>query len=228
VFRVSHAFPAQGQAAALFAARTLGASTAAILTRPTDEYSAALAAAFAAAFSRQGGQIVHQAHFMANPPALADTLRAIQKSGAAVLYLPVSANAANAVAAALASPALGPPPALIGSDLWESPELNRAALENACFTTAAALPAGQPWVDLYKSTYALDPDPLATLGYQAAQLLLAAVQQTGADNPLTLTRALEQGHSNAFHNPLTPVPVNRISGGQIVPAGTIEINLQPE
>jgi ABC-type branched-subunit amino acid transport system substrate-binding protein len=117
---------------------------------------------------------------------------------------------------------------LIGSDLWESPELNRAALENACFTTAAALPAGQPWVDLYKSTYALDPDPLAALGYQAAQLLLAAVQQTGAADPLTLARTLEQGQVNTFHNPLTPVPVNRISGGQIVPAGTIEINLQPE
>ena len=101
VFRASHAYPAQGQAAARFATDTLKASKAALFTNPSDNYARALADAFAQQFGQQGGEIVYRANYSPGDLDFTEHLMAIRNSGAEIVYLPVPVQIVNQVAGQL-------------------------------------------------------------------------------------------------------------------------------
>lgn len=228
VFRAGFVPPLQAEAMARFAYHTLKARRAALLTSPGNDYGGNLANAFAQQFTALGGNIVHRAAATPAGNNFDDTLMAIRNSGADIIYLPVAATTANQVAARLAS--AGPSgPILLGSDSWESPELDLAAVSGSYFTPhfvrSDPRPAVQSWATNYKATYAVEPDTLAALGYDAALLLLQAIQQTGALDPLAVAQTLEQGtftgvtgpiQFDARHNPIKPVPIVQVRDGQII------------
>jgi len=217
VFRAGYAWPWQAQAAARFVLDDLQATQAAILTTPNDDYGAILADAFTQTFSAQGGEIVWQGNVAPGDPALADKLTAIGQSGAAVIYLPVEATVANQVGSQLNAMGLNNI-TLIGSDSWEAAELDLAAANNSYFTThfAPDNPAVREWANAYKSGFAIEPDTLAALGYDAAGLLLTAIEQAESLDPAAVIEILETNdfagitgpiHFDAQHNPIKPVPV---------------------
>jgi branched-chain amino acid transport system substrate-binding protein len=225
VFRAAYVWPWQAQAAAQFALDDLQATQAAILTTPNDDYSATLSNTFSQAFTAQGGEIVWQDNTVPGDPALVDKLTAIEQTGATVIYLPVEAAVANQVGSQLK--AMGSNDIiLIGSDSWETTGLDRTATNGAYYTTHFTTndPHIREWADAYKTGFAIEPNTLAALGYDAANLLLKAIEQAESLDPVTVAQTMEQADFNGItgpidfdeqHNPIKPVQAVQINDGKI-------------
>ena len=151
---------------------------------------------------------------------LVDTLTTINRAGADVIYLPVEAPIVNRIAHQLTELNLQTKQTLLGSDSWEATELDSTVTTGSYFTTHFVLddnrPIVQSWRDIYKSTYAVEPDTLATLGYDATATLAAAIEQADALEPNAVAKILKQetfdgvtGQINFDnqHNPRKPVPI---------------------
>jgi branched-chain amino acid transport system substrate-binding protein len=234
IFRASHSYLTQGQATAQFGRKTLAAETAAIISNPADPYARTLANAFAQEFTRQGGEIVYQATFGSGSTDFAEPLTASLESGAALIYLPVPVHIANLLSGqrqtldrSTVSSSPKSEPVLLGSDSWDSPELDGAAASGSYFFTHFALsdsnPLSKTWAEAYRSAYAVEPDALAALGYDAAQLLLTAIQQAGTFDPAAVAKALEQGtfsgvtgtvKFDGHHDPIKPATIIHLEKGQ--------------
>jgi branched-chain amino acid transport system substrate-binding protein len=239
IFRASHSYDTQGQATAQFGRQTLAAETAAIISNPADGYARTLADAFAQEFARQGGQIVYQADYAAGTTDFAGQLNASLDAGAALIYLPAPVAVANQLAGQLESldrpPVSSSPqaePVLLGSDSWDSPELDPAAAAGSYFFTHFAVsdanPLSQSWAAAYRSAYAVEADALAALGYDAAQLLLTAIQQAGTFDPAAVAEALEQGAFRGVtgtikfdhrHDPIKPATIIHLEQGRETVSG---------
>jgi branched-chain amino acid transport system substrate-binding protein len=215
---------------------TLPARRAALLVDPHDDYSSALADAFSTEFAAQGGQIVYRAPYTPAEPDFTPILQAISQAEAEVIYLPAAASVVNRIAGQLSR---SNPKALIllGSDSWDSPELDLATTTGSYFTSHFFLEDNRPltrqWADAYKAAYAVEPDTLAALGYEAAIILLTAIQQAGGLEIETVAKTLEQGRFEGVtgsinfdpqHNPIKPVPVVQIKAGRIVFVRYIDSN----
>ena len=234
VFRTSYVWQWQARAMAGFAYNTLKVKQAAILTNPTDDYAAALVETFTQVFVDRGGQIVYQAAYTANDAELADMLNAINRAGAGAIYLPAGAATVNRVAGQLEKLQFDPKLTLLGSDSWESAELDLARAAGSYFPAHFALdapwPAAQTWAAAYKATYAVEPTTLAALSYDAVNLLAAAINRTGTLEPTSIAQTLAQerfeGVTGAInydsqHNPNKPVSIMYIDHGKIIWAAVV-------
>jgi branched-chain amino acid transport system substrate-binding protein len=121
----------------------------------------------------------------------------------------------------------------MGSDVWDNGALDLEALEGAYFVLhySRETPgsAAKAWQERYLSAFAVEPDTLAALGYDAANLLASALEGAGSLSPDQVGRRLEavefEGVTGNWrfdirHNPLKPVVVVRIDGAGIVFSGT--------
>jgi branched-chain amino acid transport system substrate-binding protein len=234
VFRASYAYPFQGRAAARFAVETLGKGRAALLLDPGDDYSAALGSAFAAEFTAQGGELVYQSTYTPAGTDFTSFLQAAADAGADMIYLPVPVAVVNRLAAQRQQ--FPQRLTLLGSDSWDAPELDLASVEGSYFTRHFFLdehrPAIQAWADAYKASYAVAPDTLAVLGYDAAAILMKAIEQAGMLEVKRVAETLEQGRFEAVtgpisfnrqHNPVKPVPVVQVEEGELILAGKVEV-----
>lgn len=234
VFRASYAYSFQGQAAARFAVETLEKGRAALFFDPRDDYSAALGNAFSAEFTAQGGKIVYQSSYTRADTDFTSSLQAAADAGADVIYLPAPVAVVNRLAAQWQQ--LPQRLTLLGSDSWDASELDLAAVEDSYFTRHFFLdehrPAIQAFADAYKASYAVAPDTLAALGYDAAAILMEAIEQAGKLEVKRVAEALEQGHFETVtgpisfdgqHNPVKPVPVVQVKVGEVILAGYVEM-----
>jgi branched-chain amino acid transport system substrate-binding protein len=223
VFRVAFDPAWQGRMAAAFAYDRLGAGRAVVLANRSDDYAAELSQAFSETFTGLGGAIVYQAGYAADLAGLAETLTEISQAEAEIIYLPAPASIANQIAGqwqAMAGVAAIP---FLGSDRWDSTSLDLTLLNGAYFPSHFLAdnetPAVRAWVKRYKAAFAVEPDSLAVLGYDAAQLLAEAVQEAGSFEPMAIAPLLGQGSFAAItgpltfderHNPAKPVPMARL------------------
>lgn len=235
VFRASYVSPFQTQAAARFAVETLGKRRAALFFDPGDDYSAALGTVFSTEFTAQGGQIVYQFPYSPADTDFTPALQAAVEAGAEIIYLPVPGSVANRIAGQQKQLPQSGQVTLLGSDSWDAPELDRAAAEGSYFTRHFFLdehrPAIQTWADTYKAAYAVAPDTLAALGYDAAAILMKAIEGAGSVEVKRVADTLAQDQFEAVtgpmrfdgqHNPVKPVPVVQIKDGEIILAGYID------
>lgn len=234
VFRVSYAYSFQGQAAARFAVETLEKRQAALLLDPGDDYSAALGNAFAAEFAAQGGEIVYQSTYTPADTDFTSALQAAASAGAEIIYLPAPVSVVNRLAAQWQQ--LPQRLTLLGSDSWDVSELDLAAAEGSYFTRHFFLdehrPATRAWADAYKASYAVAPDTLAALGYDAAAILMEAIEQAGTLEIKRVAETLEQSRFEAVigpisfdgqHNPVKPVPVVQVKDEEVILAGYVGV-----
>lgn len=221
IFRAVYSYDLQGKAAAKFARDELNAAQAAILYQPTDQYARSLADTFMEQFASEAGQIVYEAEYPAGTTDFTAYLLASDEAGADFIYVPGDAATANQVGSRLNELGLSRGSAstaglvLLGSDAWESDQLDRAATGGSYFPVQyhrAVVP--QTWLDGYKATYAVEPTVLAALGYDSTNLLAAAIEQAGSFDPEAVAKSLEQGTFEGVtgpivfdvqHNPLKPV-----------------------
>jgi branched-chain amino acid transport system substrate-binding protein len=225
VFRAGYVWPWQARVAAQFALNNLQTTQAAILTTPNDDYGAMLADAFTQTFTAQGGKIVWHDTYTPGDSGLTGKLTAIAQAGAAVIYLPVDAATANQVGSQLNALGLKNI-TLIGSDSWDAAGLDRTATNGSYFTTHFTIdnPDVGEWANAYKSDFAIEPNTLAALGYDAASLLVNAIEQANSLDPTTVAEILKTGEYTGVtgpirfdkqHNPIKPVPLVQINQGEI-------------
>ncbi|MFP4393821.1 MAG: ABC transporter substrate-binding protein [Anaerolineales bacterium] len=229
VFRVPFTDAWQGQAAATFALSTLRAETAAVLYAEGSTYGNTLAEAFIEHF-RAGniGEIVMRESYERDQESYFDLLDDVRIANPDILYLPGYYNTMNTLA--VQAKTYGINAVLIGSDGWDSPALAMDHLSGAYFTThyVPTEPSAviQQWIAHYEASYIVAPDALATLGYDAANLLLTAMEEAGAvTDPYLVAEAMMsqpfEGITgritfNEQHNPLKAVPIVQIRAGEAV------------
>lgn len=221
VFTMSYSPNLQGQAAARFAADRLKKKQAALIVPQNDLYATQLAEAFEQAFS---GDIVANEIVLpggADGPAMTD---AIGQTGAGLVYFPANPQLANQIGPAVRLQGIE----LLGSDLWTDPQLDRARLNGSYlpvqFEAQENRSAVQQFVERYKSIYAVAPGPLAVLGYDAASVLVQAMQPTGGSDVESILQILVANNFegvtgpirfDAAHTALKPVPIDQIIDGQM-------------
>jgi len=226
VFRIPFLDADQGITAARFALETLQVETAAILYAENSPYGLTLADAFEETFTAGDGEILVRKTYNHDAEEYYDVLQEVRDANPEILYLPGYYNVMNRLVSQ--ARLFGMFQTIIGSDGWDSPELDLAATDGSYFTTHYF--AGEPrpevtaWTQLYTARYQVEPDAVATLSYDAANILFTAITTAGTIAPYSVAAVLEtatldtvsgQLTFDELHNPVKGVLVVRVSNGRV-------------
>jgi branched-chain amino acid transport system substrate-binding protein len=230
IFRACFVDSFQGVVAARFALGTLNARTAYIMSNQADGYLDGLTDNFQSAFTAGGGKVLGRENYTSTDTDFSAILSKISVAQPDMIYLPawpddyevVNLVTQQAKRAGITAP-------FVGSDSWDSANLNRAAAAGSYYTNHYSSddprPEVQSWIKHYEAEYDTEsaPDALATLAYDATNLLLEGIREAGADNTGQVQAALEnirfRGVSGAItfdkqHNPIkTAVVLAVVAGG---------------
>lgn len=232
VFRACFIDPFQGTVGAKFALENLGAQTAFILYDQGNDYVRGLAEFFEAAFTEGGGQILGKETYTSQDTDFSAILTQVAEANPDVLYVPDYYNIINLVGAQAKQ--MGITAVMMGGDGWDSADLDRAAAEGGYYTNHYSPEDPREevtnWVSNYSAEYGSEPDALATLAYDAMNLLLAGIEKAGVDDPAAVADAMETLEYNAVsgaitfdeqHNPIKPAVILQVSGGEVKYVDTV-------
>lgn len=239
VFRACFIDPFQGTVGAKFALGNLGAKTAFILFDQGNDYVRGLAEAFETAFLAGGGQVVGKETYTSTDTDFSAILAKVSETNPDMIYLPDYYNIVNLVTAQAKEKGITAP--FLGGDGWDSSDLDRAAADGGYFTNHYSeqdtRPIVQDWIKRYGEKYKDDqgnakvPDALATLAYDAANLLIAAMKDAGTnDDSAKVAAALEkiswEGVSgqitfDAQHNPIKAAVILQVKDGKVTYVATV-------
>jgi len=117
---------------------------------------------------------------------------------------------------------------MMGGDGWDSADLDTAAVDGYYFSNHYSPQDSRQivvdWVAKYKEVYGAEPDALATLAYDATNLLFAAIEEAGADDPAAVAEAMANISYEAvsgtvtfdeFHNPIKSAVVLQVKDGAV-------------
>ena len=181
IFRVCFIDPFQGRVMADFAMTNLKAKTAAIFRDQKSDYSMGLADFFIQRFKEKGGTILIDQSYVAGDVDFKSQLTNIRGQKPDVIFTPGYYGEVGLIAQQARE--LGIKVPLLGGDGWESPklfEIGGMAL-NGCyysthFSSQATNPKVQDYAKKFQARFGYSPDALATLGYDAAGVLVAALK----------------------------------------------------
>ena len=186
----------QGQVMAKFAAEK-GYKTAFIMYNRDNEYNLSLAEAFEKSFTGRGGQILGKEPYPSTEDDFTAILAKVADSQAEVLYLPDYYEIVNQVGAQAKK--MGLNVVMMGGDGWDSADLDLNAVDGGFYTNhydpGDTRPVVKSWVRRYGAKYKdadgnpKVPDALATMGYDAANLMLAAIQKAGVEDTARVAEA---------------------------------------
>lgn len=205
VFRACFIDPFQGTVGAKFALEKLGAKTAAVLLDQGNDYVRGLAEFFRDAFEAGGGKVVVWEVYTAGDTDFSAILTKVKDANPDILYLPDYYSTVNLIATQANQ--IGIKAVKMGGDGWDSPDLDKAATAGGFFTNHYApedpRPVVQEFVKKYQAKYGSVPDALATLAYDAANVLFQAIQQAGTDDPVKVAQVMEKGTFPAVSGDIT-------------------------
>jgi branched-chain amino acid transport system substrate-binding protein len=192
VFRACFIDPFQGQVMAKFATDQ-GFKKAFVMYDQGNDYVRGLAEVFAEKFAEYGGEVVGKETYTGTDTDFSAILTKVAESGADVLYLPDYYNVVNLVGAQAKQ--LGITAVMMGGDGWDSADLDLAAADGGYYSNHYSPDDTRPivvdWVAKYKAKFGSTPDALATLAYDGTNLLLAAIDKAGVDDPTAVATAME-------------------------------------
>ena len=229
IFRVCFIDPYQGKVLASFARQNLKAATAAVLVDSKSDYSVGLAEAFRRGFTAAGGSIVAEMKYTEGDSDFSAQLTALSPLAPDVLVVPGYYTDAGLIARQARS--LGLKAVLLGADGWDSPkvvEIGGPAVEGAYFSNHYSVenpaPAVRAFVAGYKRAYAVEPDSIAALSYDAARVLFDAIRRAGSTDGKRMRDALAETRDfsgvtgtitmDEDRNPVKPAVVLKIEGGR--------------
>jgi len=200
IFRVCFLDSFQGQVMAKFARESLGLHRIAILSSVSSAYSVGLAKQFRESFVETGGEIPAEQKFSEGDKDFRAQLTAIRASGADAIYLPAYYTETALIAKQARELGLTIP--LLGGDGWSSPELLELggdALEGVYYSShyspQSTAPQALDFIEHYRARWDGEtPDAFAALGYDAARLLIDAIERAGTTQPAALRDALATTH----------------------------------
>jgi branched-chain amino acid transport system substrate-binding protein len=229
VFRVCFIDPFQGQVMADFALNHLKAKTAAILRDQKSDYSMGLADFFIKRFKEKGGTIGVDQSYVAGDIDFKSQLTGIREKKPDVVFVPGYYTEVGLIAKQARE--LGVKVPLLGGDGWDSAklfEIGAKALDGCYFSNHYSVdsidPKAREFVKKYQAKYNHNPDALATLGYDAAGVLVAALKQakslSGPDIKDAITKTKDYPgvtgsiSLDADRNAVKPAVVLKIEGGK--------------
>ena len=226
VFRACFIDPFQGLVMAKFAL-SKNYKTAFIMLDQGNDYVRGLAEAFEKAFTENGGTIVGKESYTAQDTDFSAILTKVAESKAEVLFLPDYYNIVNLVGAQAKEK--GVTAVMMGGDGWDSSDLDLKAAAGGYFSNHYSpedtRPIVQDFVKNYQTKFGAVPDALATLGYDAANLLVAAIEKAGSDDPAKVKDAMAALEFEAVsgkitfdkqHNPIKSAAVLAVTPDKIV------------
>jgi len=231
IFRACFIDPFQGLVMAKFAL-SQGKKTAFIMFDQGNDYVLGLAEAFEESFVAGGGTIVGKEAYTGQDTDFSAILTKVADTQADVLFIPDYYNVVNLVATQAKE--RGVTSTLMGGDGWDSSDLDLAAADGGFFSNHYSAEdtrtVVQEFVSRYEAKYGAKPDALATLGYDAANLLLAAIEKAGVDDPAKVKDALASLQYDAvsgtitfdeFHNPIKAAAIMQVKDGNVTFADSI-------
>jgi branched-chain amino acid transport system substrate-binding protein len=234
IFRACFIDPFQGQVGAKFALNTLKAKTAFIMLDQSNDYVKGLAEFFEKSFTEGGGKIVGKESYTAQDTDFSAILAKVAEAKPDLVYLPDYYNIVNLATKQAKEKGITAP--FMGGDGWDSSDLDKAAAAGGFYTNHYSpedpRPEVQTFVKNFGAKYKDDkgqpkvPDALATLAYDATNLLLQGIKDAGtADDTTkvkdTLAKITFNGVSgkitfDAQHNPVKSATILEVTPDKIV------------
>jgi branched-chain amino acid transport system substrate-binding protein len=225
-FRACFIDPFQGTVGAKFAMDNLKAKTAFIMVDQGNDYVRGLAEAFEEAFTKMGGKIVGKESYTSTDTDFSAILAKVAEAKPDMIYLPDYYQIVNLVGAQAKDKGITVP--MMGGDGWDSGDLDVKAADNGYYTNhydpADTRPIVQDFVKNYGTKYnGAVPDALAALAYDATNLMLAAIQKAGVDDPTQVAKVMEGLKFDAVsgtitfdaqHNPIKSAVVIQVKDGK--------------
>jgi branched-chain amino acid transport system substrate-binding protein len=229
-FRACYDDNFQGDVMAKFATGK-GWKTAFITYDQGNDYTVGLANSFKQSFSALGGTIVGEETYTKNDTDFSAILSKVAEANPDVLWVGDYYNIVNLIGAQAKDK--GVTAHMMGGDGWDSSDLDVAAAEGGFYSNhydpADTRPIVQDFIKKYGEAYKNDqgepkvPDALATLAYDATNMLLTAIKNAGTaedvDKVAAAMAALNfDGVSgnitfNEFHNTVKAAVVIAVAGG---------------
>ncbi|EKD39396.1 MAG: hypothetical protein ACD_75C00423G0002 [uncultured bacterium] len=190
VFRACFLDNFQGEVMANFAIKEFKATKAAVLYDISSAYPKGLAEYFKTAFEAKQGpnSVVAFENFLSSEKDLTLHLDRIVASDADVLFLPQYAHEIPSIIGQ--ARARGWKKIILGGDAWESSDLMekcgdkcKGLFFSSHFGAVGAKGKTQTFVEQYQAKYNHLPIGYAALGYDAANILLTAISNTGGLKP---------------------------------------------
>ncbi|HYY98672.1 MAG TPA: ABC transporter substrate-binding protein, partial [Pyrinomonadaceae bacterium] len=182
VFRSCYTDAFQGAAIARFAAVSLGARRAGVLVASEQRYSQELAAFIREAFVGLGGEVVAVQEYREGASDFSAQIVELSASRPDVVFVPGYYLEAGLLARQARELGLDAP--FVGGDGWDSPrlyEIGGPALAGDFFSTHFSAedpdPQVQRFVADYRRLFGSAPDSFAATAYDAARIVLAAVER---------------------------------------------------
>ncbi|MHB0988819.1 MAG: ABC transporter substrate-binding protein [Bellilinea sp.] len=202
----------QGLVGAKFATEKLGAKTAFIMLDQANDYVKGLAEEFEKNFTALGGTVVGKESYTAKDTDFSTILAKIAEAKPDVVYLPDYYNIVNLVTKQAKEK--GITSAFLGGDGWDSADLDVVAAAGGFFTNHYSPDDPRPEVVNFLAAYgakyknddgtAKVPDALATLAYDAVNMLFTAMTTAGTVEDVDKVKtALEGIKINAVSGAIT-------------------------
>ncbi|MGA2764671.1 MAG: ABC transporter substrate-binding protein [Spirochaetia bacterium] len=233
IFRACFIDPFQGKVGATFAFNSLKAKKAFVLVDQGNAYVIGLAQNFESTFTQLGGKIVGKENYTGTDTDFSAILAKVKSAKPDVVYLPDYYNVVNLATKQAKEKGITAP--FMGGDGWDSSDLDVKAADGGYYTNHYDASDPRPEVQNFLKAYGdkykdasgkpIVPDALATLAYDAANLLLQGIQNAGADNTDKVKAALEAITFNAVsgkitidaqHNPVKGAVIIHVKGGKKV------------
>ena len=183
IFRVCFIDPFQGTVMAKFALAK-GWKKVAVLTDKKQAYSVGLAEFFVKSLKEGGGQIVKDQTYSTGDKDFKAQLTSIKAAKPEAIFVPGYYGEVSLIARQARQ--LGIKVALLGGDGWVGDSLIPVAGSSldgsfySChFSAEDKAPAVQNFVTKFKAKYGDEPDDMAALGYDSAEILVDAVKRAG-------------------------------------------------
>lgn len=189
VFRVCFIDPFQGTVMAKFAAENLKAKKVAVLRDVKSDYSVGLADAFIKKFKELGGEITVDQSYQSGEMDFKAQLTQIRATKPDAVFVPGYYTEVGLIARQARQLGLAAP--LMGGDGWDSSKLSEIggqAINGNYFsnhyTTESTDPIVVDFIKRFKERYNGEtPDGLAALGYDAARVLIEAMERASEMSP---------------------------------------------
>lgn len=191
IFRVCFIDPFQGTVMAKFASEHLKAKKIAILRDVKSDYSVGLADYFIKKFKELGGSIVSDQSYQAGEMDFKAQLTQIRAVKPDAIFIPGYYTEVGLIARQARQ--LGITVPLLGGDGWDSSklyEIGGSAINGNYFsnhyTTETSDPVVLDFIKKYKERFKETPDGLAALGYDAAKILIEAMDKAPEVTPAAI------------------------------------------
>jgi branched-chain amino acid transport system substrate-binding protein len=226
-FRACFLDPFQGDVMAGIAMTDLKAKTAAVMYDKGNDYVLGLAGYFKDPFEKKGGKVVVYEAYTADDTDFSAILSKVADAKPDVLFLPDYYPKVNLIAKQAKEK--GIKAVLLGGDGWDSADLDVQAVDGGYHSNHYApsdpRPAVQGFLSTYKAKYGKEPDALAVLAYDAANILFESIKKANTNDTEKVRAAMSaiqvEGISGKItfdknNNPIKTASLIHITGGKKV------------